>query len=162
MNDEQRPAALVVHRSSFIVHRLISSLWFGAGVFLLAIAAPAAFRAASTATEAANVVGAMLNGWHYLALLAPLILIALQWRRPRGWVVALLFAAIVVASAQAMIDMRIRGLRMHSSVPIGSLSREDPLRRRFGLFHGLSSLLLLVQIAGAGVVTCVSDPATET
>jgi len=42
---------------------------------LLAIAAPAAFRAAGSPTTAANVVGAMLDGWHYIAIALPVILL---------------------------------------------------------------------------------------
>jgi len=134
-----------------ILHRWIASLWFGGGVFLAAFAAPAAFRAASNSTEAAEVVGAMLTRWHYLALLAPLILLVLQWRHPRGWIVIVLFFGIVFASAQALVDTRIRVMRMRSLVPISSLSPQNPLRRRFGLLHGASSLLLLAQIVTAGI-----------
>ncbi len=154
-------ASAPVHRSSLIVYRLIAALWFGAAVFLAAFAAPAAFSAASNSTEAANVVGAMLTRWHYLALLAPLVLLAFQWRRPHGWAVVVLFLAIVFASAQALVDTRIRGMRMHSVVPISSLSRENPLRRRFGVLHGASSLLLLTQIVAAGVMVGISDSGTE-
>lgn len=139
-------------RSSFIVHRLIAALWLGAGVFLAAFGAPAAFSAASNTTEAANVVGAMLTRWHYLALLAPLILLVTQWSRPRAWAVVVLFLAIMFASMQALVDVRIRNIRMQTAVPISSLSRVSPLRRRFDLLHGVSSLLLLGQIVAAGMV----------
>jgi len=155
MNDEH--TATRAHRSSFIVHRWLSALWFGSAVFLAAFAAPAAFRAASNPTEAANVVGAMLTRWHYLALLAPLLLLVLQWRRPRGWAVVVLFAAILMASAQGLVDTRIRSIRMHSVVSISALPERSPVRRRFGLLHGASMILLLGQIAAAGVAVATSD-----
>ncbi len=132
--------------------RLLAGLWFGSVAFFLAVAAPAAFSAAPNATAAADIVGAMLTRWHYFALLAPLVLLALQWRRPRGWVVVVLFLAIVFASAEAIIDTRVRALRLASIVPISQLSREHPLRRRFGLLHGLSSLLLLAQVVAGGMI----------
>ena len=118
------------------------------------LAAVAAFRTLNTATDAANVVGAILTRWHYIALLAPLALLALEWRRARPLILGLLFAAILFASAQALIDTRIRTMRMESVVSISALPRADPLRRRFGALHGFSSLLLVVQaiVAGAAVV----------
>jgi len=129
-------------------------LWLGSAIFVI-LAAVAAFGALNTATDAANVVGAILTRWHYIALLAPLALLALEWRRSRPLVLGLLFAAILFASAQALVDTRIRAMRLESPVPITSLASGDALRRRFGLLHGVSSMLLLAQVitAGAAVVT---------
>ncbi len=141
-----------VHRSSFIAHRLISSLWLGSAFFLM-LAASAAFRAAPDATTAADVVGAMLARWHYIALAAPLLLFALELRKPRHFVLMVTFAALLIAAAQVVIDLRIRTIRMMSAVPISSLDRDHPVRRRFGALHGASMLLLLAQtIAAAAVV----------
>ncbi len=140
-------------RRSLIVDRLIASVWFGSAFFLIAVAAPAAFRAAPNPTAAADVVGAMLTRWHYLALFAPLVLLALLWRRARGVVIALLLAAIVLAAAQALVDVRIRQVRAQSPVAISYLPRTDPVRRQFGILHGISSVLLLLQgLAAGGVV----------
>jgi hypothetical protein len=136
------------------------SLWFGSAAFLLGIAAPAAFRASDSATNAANVVGAMLRGWHYVALLAPIALLTIEWRRARNGVIALVFAGVMFAAFEAAIDLRIRTIRASSPVPISSLDPRDPIRRRFGLMHGVSSLALVVQIliaAGATVAIEKSD-----
>lgn len=113
------------------------------------LAASAAFRAAGDPATAADVVGAMLTRWHYLALAAPLLLLALEWRRLRTAVIVVVFAAIVIATLQALIDLRIRALRMQSDVPISSLPQRDPLRRRFGILHATSSMLLLGEVIGA-------------
>lgn len=133
---------------------MIESLWFGSAVFVI-LAALAAFRTLTTPTDAANVVGALLTRWHYIALLAPLALLALEWRRSRTVVLALLFFAIVLASAQALVDTRVRSMRMESPVAISALPRESPVRRRFGMLHGFSTLLLVAQVivAGAAIVT---------
>ena len=147
----------LVHRSSFIVHRLVSALWFGAGACLLFIAAPAAFKAAGSPAAAANVVGAMLTRWHYVSLAVPVLLLILGWRSARGLVTSILFAAILFAAAQAIVDTRIRAIRQESLVPISELSRSDPLRRRFGLLHGVSSMLLLAQVLSAGVIVGLRD-----
>lgn len=117
------------------------------------LAASAAFRAAPSSTVAADVVGAMLTRWHYIALLGPLLLFALELRRVRAVVLVLLFAALMSAALQGFIDLRIRSIRWSSPVPISQLDRDDPVRRQFGVLHGVSSLLLLVQaLLAAGVV----------
>jgi hypothetical protein len=140
-------------RSSLAITRLIQALWLGSGVFLM-LTASAAFNAASNTTDAANVVGAVLTRWHYIALLAPLLLMFLEWRRSRPAMLVLLFIAVLLASFQGLLDTRIRMMRDASIVPISSLSREDPVRRQFGMLHAMSSMLLIGQvIAAAAVVT---------
>ena len=74
-----------------------------------------------------------------------------------GWATIVLFAAIVLASLQALADTRIRIMRYDSLVPISSLSPDDPVRRRFGLLHGLSSLLLVAQLVLAGAAVVMTD-----
>jgi hypothetical protein len=149
MNDVTDPAA--VHRSSFTVHRLIHALWLGSGAFIL-LSASAIFRAAGTPSVAADVVGAMLSRWHYIGLLSPVLLLVLEWRKARGRVVALLFTAIVLASLQVVADVQIRAIRMLSPIPVSSRLRSDPVRQRFGLLHGISSLLLVAQVLAAAAV----------
>jgi hypothetical protein len=139
------------------LERLVAAVWFGGALFLVGIAAPAAFGTSPNASAAANVVGAMLTRWHYIALIAPLILLALEWRRARTPAVTVLLAAILFAAAQALIDTRIRSIRRSSFVPISALRQDDPVRRTFGLLHGASTILLLLQVISAGVVVARSD-----
>jgi hypothetical protein len=135
---------------------LILALWLGGGAVLIAIAAPAAFKASPTPAGAADVVGAMLARWHYLEILAPVILLAIELirNRPRQAIrIALLAAAIFLGSIQIGLDLHIRSIRQNSPIPISLLSHDHPIRRRFGLFHGLSSLAMLLQVvSAAGVV----------
>lgn len=98
----------------------------------------------------------MLTRWHYIALIAPLLLLVFEWKRSRPITLILLFAAVLFASSQSLVDTRIRVMRMTSLVPISYLPPENPTRRHFGLLHGISSLLLLGQILVAGAVV-VSD-----
>jgi MbtH protein len=117
------------------------------------LAASAAFRIAPSPAVAADVVGAMLARWHYIALAAPLLLFAIELRRVRRAVLIVLFTALVLAAAQALVDLRIRAIRTTAPVPVSSLDRNHPMRRQFGALHGASMLLLLLQtIAAAGVV----------
>lgn len=136
--------------------RLIQALWLGSGVFLM-LSASAAFNAASNTTDAANVVGAMLTRWHYIALFAPLLLMLLEWRRSRPVMLVLLFIAILLASFQALLDTRIRIIRGMSIVPISSLSPNDPVRRQFGMLHGLSSLLLIGEVIAAATAVSTRE-----
>ena len=136
---------------------MIAAAWFGSAVCLLAIATPAAFRASPNATAAANVVGAMLTPWHYVALAAPLLLLLL----PKGGIKlpqSVLAIAILLAATQAIIDTQIRSIRMKSPVPISALSRQNPVRRKFGILHGISSLALLGEAIAAAVVIARTDP----
>jgi len=145
------PAPQPPRRSSLAITRLIQALWLGSGVFLL-LTASAAFNAASNTTDAANVVGAVLTRWHYIALLAPLLLMFLEWRRSRPIMLVILFVAVMLASFQALLDTRIRMIRGSSLVPISSLSSDDTVRRQFGILHGMSSILLIGQVVAAAAV----------
>jgi hypothetical protein len=99
----------------------------------------------------------MLVRWHYIALLAPLAMMIMEWRRARARVQVVLFIAILLASLQAFADTRIRVIRNDSPAPISSLSPDDPVRRRFGMLHGVSSMLLLAQVLAAAAVVVMSD-----
>ena len=142
-----------------VLTRFIHALWLGSGVFLIAVAAPAAFRVAPNSTVAADVVGAMLGRWHYIALAAPLALLILDWKRARVMVLGIVFVAILFAAMQAFVDLRIRAIRAASPIPISELSRQDPVRRQFGMLHGLSSMLLLAQVIAAAAALAVDKEA---
>jgi hypothetical protein len=150
------------------LQRLIAALWMGSAFFLM-LSASAAFRAAGNTSMAADVVGAILTRWHYIALAAPLALFALELRRARPLILVLLFVAILLAAGQSFVDLSIRAIRQSSPISISALDKTDPIRRRFGALHGLSMVLLLTQaIMAAGVVVAGSGrkepavPAIET
>lgn len=117
------------------------------------IAAPAAFDAAPDRTTAANIVGAMLSRWHLLAVIAPLVLLARDHRRglPSTLRVVVLASAIILAVAQIGVDMKIGAIRAGSPVAISALAPDDPVRKKFGMLHGVSSLLMLLQVVAAGI-----------
>src|SRR5581483_3045659 len=125
--------------------RLIAAFWFGAGAFLI-IAAGAAFKAASP-MYAANVVGSMLTRWHYIALGAPLLLVAIEWRRLRTPVIAVVFVAIILATFEALIDIRLHQMRTAMNM------------RHFGMLHGISSMLLLLQVIAAAAAVVANEAA---
>lgn len=133
------------------LHRLIAALWLGSAFFLM-LSASAAFRAAGNTSIAADVVGSMLTRWHYIALAAPLALFVLELRRARPLILTLLFAAILMATTQSLVDLRIRAIRASSPVAISAMDPTDPIRRRFGALHGISMALLLAQTLAAAVI----------
>ena len=135
-------------RRPSVAASLLGGLWLGAGAFIL-LSAPAIFAAAGSPSAAADAVGAILSRWHYIALLAPAILLLLEWRRTRTHIIAVLFAAVLLAAVQVVTDMRIRQIRSSSPVPISSLRLTDPVRHRFGVLHGASALLLIAETLGA-------------
>ena len=142
-----------------IVTRFIHAFWLGSGLFLMFVAAPAAFRAAGSSALAADVVGAMLGRWHYIGLAAPLFLLLLDWKRSRTSVLIIVFVAILLAGMQVAVDLRIRAIRARSAVPISELSRQDPIRRQFGMMHGVSTLLLMGQMLAAAMALAVDKEA---
>lgn len=144
------------HGLPLAITRLVQALWLGSGAFLM-ISVAAAFGAASNTTDAANVVGAILTRWHYIALFAPLVLLFLEWRRSRPVMLMILFIAIFLASFQALLDTRIRVMRLDSIMPISSLPSGDPVRRHFGFLHGMSSLFLIGQIIAAGAAVATRE-----
>ncbi len=146
-------------RRRFFAASLIHALWLGSGAFILLVA-PAVFRAVDDPTTAAEVVGAMLTRWHYIALGAPLLLLALEWRRERPFVMAIIFLAVLMAAAEGIADVQIRAMRLSAPAPISFLDPRDPVRRRFGMLHAFSSLLLLAQVVAAGV-TIIADSDTK-
>ena len=115
---------------------MIAAAWFGSG-FFITVAAAAMFREGG-----GNVIGAVLTRWHYIALIAPVGLLLLEWRRQRGRIIVLLFIAIVVATMESAVDARLSALRRETFVRT----------RQFAVLHGVSSLSLLVDIVAAAAV----------
>ena len=99
----------------------------------------------------------MLTPWHYLAIAAPLALLILERKRQRSWAILVIAVAIKLGSLQAVVDVRIRAIRSRSMVSISSLPRDNPLRRQFGMLHGVSTLLLVVQVIAAATVVGFGD-----
>jgi MbtH protein len=94
----------------------------------------------------------MLTRWHYIALAAPLVLFVFETRRVRRAVLVVLFLAVILAAAQAFVDLRIREIRWASPIAISSLPITHPTRRTFGALHGVSMSLLALQALAAAMV----------
>ncbi len=135
------------------VHMLVLAVWLGGAVFLVTIAAPSAFAGAPSPSIAGDVVGEMLRRWHWIGVLAPLLLLTLdlQRRKLRGLMISILLVSAMLAAGQTAIDSLAHRTRRGSATEISSLPTGDPVRRRFGIFHAMSVLLLGGQIITATV-----------
>jgi MbtH protein len=125
------------------------------------LAASAAFRAAGSPTIAADVVGSMLTRWHYIALAAPLALFAIELRKVRRAILIVAFTSLILGALQSFVDLRIRAIRNSSVVPVSELDRTDPVRRHFGMLHGVSMMLLALQAVAAAYVVAAREQRKE-
>jgi len=149
-------------RSGRILQALLLAIWFGGSLFIVIIAAPVVFQRAPTREAAGSVVGGMLQQWYWVSMAVPVILIAAALSQDFSSVssrrapLLLLTAALVFSLCRFVVDGRIHAIRDASPVPVSSLSAADPLRKRFGRLHGMSSLLLLAETATAGALIAIS------
>lgn len=143
---------------------LLSALWIGGLVALGGAAAPETFAVLQAhdpiagRTLAGELFGAIL--WRYQlvlwiagALQAVLLAVrASRGTRPRHLPlqVALLTAMIAASSYSALvIAPRIDAIRTSTPTPIAALADDNPVRREFGMLHGVSNGLLMLAFAGA-------------
>lgn len=151
-----------------IIRLVLLSVWFGGGVFLAAVGTPAAFAGAPDRVTAGSIAGMMLSRWHYVSLLAPALLLVLEF--PEGFRrttrIALLVVAIAAAAAQTGVDLKLRNMRANSAIGISNLPEGDPTRRTFGMLHGVSAGLFSIELLCAlgllGVTALASEAARRT
>ena len=135
------------------LYRLCCGGLIGAQLFFAAVAAQAVFPAEVAALPrehprrqlAADLVGVMLARLDAatIALTAVAVVIAIALRRRRGAIAPLLAGLCAVTSA-VLITPAIQSMRAAGSTDTG----------RFGLLHGISSGLLVVEIVLLAVALC--------
>jgi hypothetical protein len=138
-------------------------LWLGGMVVLGWLAAPAVFGVLQASSGVAGrelagaVFGDILRRFHPLAyacgvvMLAALSAMAALGPRPARFGLRVAIVAIMLAIALVSglgISRRIDTLRRQIGGPVAALDAADPRRVEFGRLHGLSTLLLLVNVAG--------------
>ena len=143
---------------------MLSALWVGGLAALGAIAAPQAFAVLEQhdpiagRTLAGQLFGAILwKAQLYLWVIGALQGLLLGARaalgpRPRGfkWQLAVLALMLAVSSYSAVvIKPRIDHIRDTTPQTMASLPADNPIRREFGMLHGLSNALMLVTFGGA-------------
>lgn len=141
---------------------LVVALWIGAMVYFAAVAAPAAFAALADqqglpgrqlAGSVVRIALGTLNQSGVAMAVVAIVLLVLSEpdvrRRPVvvGVVVVVLLGVLSFVS-HAVVSSRLDVLRTAMGV-IDEVSPSDPRRLEFGRLHGVSVLLLGVQILGA-------------
>ncbi len=145
------------------VYVLSLVVWLGGMIVLGAVSAPATFQVlenrepSSGRALAGAVFGETLRRFHAVAyaagllLLATLVAMAVVGPRPRGFGVRAAIVAVMLAVAMGsglIVSRRIARLQQEIGGPVAALDAADPRRTQFGRLHTLSTVLMLVNIAG--------------
>jgi uncharacterized protein DUF4149 len=132
-----------------VVHFVLLSLWFGAGVFLIAAVAPTAFQIVPSRDVAGDLVAATLGWIDLFGLIAgPFLLLTLLL----GWLplqapVRLRMVLIVLMTIATGVSGRwltpaMIKLRESMGRRIEEVDPSDPLKLQFGQLHALSTGLM--------------------
>lgn len=142
-----------------LVSVVLSSIWVGAALIVVAIVSPAAFRVLPTRALAGALVGEVLPVLFVSGLVIGTAMLMLT---PRGAPKVLLrrvgaIGTIVgCAVAQVVIGPRISALRVRIGPSVDALAASDPLRVTFGKLHALSVLSLGIAMVFALVALVAS------
>lgn len=146
------------------VSLVLSAIWIGGLVALGAVAAPTAFAVLQShdpvagRTLAGELFGAILLRYQtmlWIAGAAQIILLAVRAAigpRPRRfkWQLGIMIAMLAATSYSALvIKPKIDGIRSSTPVAIATLSDDNPVKREFGMLHGLSNGLMALALTGA-------------
>ena len=139
------------------------AVWLGGMIILGTLAAPATFdtlqaRNPSGGRVAAGAVfGEMLKRFHRVSYVAGVIMIAsligmaALGQRPIDFGVRLGLLSIMLLlslGSGMVVTARIEKLQQATAGPISGLPSDDPRRQQFGQLHGLSNLLMMLNVAG--------------
>ena len=127
---------------------LALALWFGGGISML-LATRAIFARAGSRRLAGAISGEALLRFQVLRGIAAALLGISALLGARGTSTVLGLVCIVLQVASSPLDARIRRLRDEIGGSTEGLSPDDRRRRTFGLLHGATVLLLLLQVAVA-------------
>jgi len=118
------------------------------------VAAPVLFADLDSRALAGRLAGAMFHIGNQTILILLFALAAFWWRRAAGrWRWGMLFFVTV---AVALNEFGLRPVMEHLKQAMGSIDAVpvmDPMRRAFGMWHGISAILhLLASLAATGLV----------
>lgn len=151
-------------------------IWLGGMVTLGALAAPAVFEVLEASDPdmgrvlAGDVFGEILRRFHFVAYASGVILLgclgAMATRRPRpralGVRAGIVGAMLVISLYSGVwVSGAIEELQQEIGVPISTLQDDDPRRSRFDMLHGLSEILMGINIAGGLVLVYWEGTAFE-
>jgi len=140
-------------------HRLLLVAFLGAIALFATTVTPALF-ATLPPSMAARVVGRVLPVLDVVGLCLGLAAVALgaSGRAGRPAVALGLVLAALAATSLFLVTPEIGSLRRAASDGLSHLPPSDPLRRRFGLLHGVSTVLFGLQAVLAGALVALRSP----
>lgn len=142
-------------------------VWLGGLIVLASVSAPATFEVLQSRDPAAGrvlagaVFGESLRRFSLISyaagavLLTTLLAMAVLGPRPYGFAIRIAIVCAMLAMtacSDLVIARRIATLQREVNGPMAALPDGDPRRAEFGRLHGLSSVLLLVTVAGGLVL----------
>ena len=140
-------------------HHLLLVAFLGAIALFATTVTPALF-ATLPPSMAARVVGRVLPVLDAVGLALGLAAVALgaSGRSGRSAVVLGLVLASLAAASLFLVTPEIASLRRAAGEGLSHLPPTDPLRRRFGLLHGVSTVLFGLQAVLAGALVALRPP----
>lgn len=142
-----------------ILDRLLTTLWVGALWAIGYLAVPILFTQLDDRMVAGAVAGRMFTALSFTGLVAGLVLLVVialrreaRWRRSRLGLVALMLAVVLIG--EFLIQPIMAELKLYGLVP-GSAEAA-----RFAVWHGISSLLYLLNSLLGLVVVALGNGAT--
>jgi hypothetical protein len=136
--------------AALALRALALAIWFGGGLAML-FATRGIFAVAESRKQAGRFSGAALMRYQLLRGAAAVLLGGAAFLGARGVPTLLGLAAILLQLFSAPVDARLRALRDELGGSTEGLEPGDRRRKLFGALHGVSVLLLLAQVAVAGV-----------
>ena len=140
----------MISAASAVLRTLALAFWFGGGLATF-LATSTVFRMLSDRKAAGDLAGGILarvGVVRNVALFAVLVAVVLG---DRGAGAAAGSACVLLQGLAIGADLLTRRVRLEASGTIEALPPGDPRRRRFAALHGIAMLVLVLQVAVAGV-----------
>lgn len=137
------------------VRLLVAALWAGSLWAVGYLVAPTLFATLSDRVLAGSIAGSMFHSMAMLSLGCALAMVLLLWRATPDWTaqrrrtVLALVAAMALCTVVSHFGLQPLMAELRSAAGPGGVT-ESAAKSRFGILHGISSVIYLVQSVLAG------------
>lgn len=151
------PGALSVARRGFLgsARLLVAVLWAGSLWAVGYLVAPTLFATLSDRVLAGSIAGSMFHSMAMLSLGCGLAMLLLLWRATPGWdarrrrTVLALIVVMVMCTVASHFGLQPLMAELRAAAGAGGVM-ESAAKSRFGMLHGIASIIYLVQSILAG------------
>lgn len=131
-------------------------VFVGGGTIITFVVAPTVFSLLPSRTQSGNIVGSILSqldiimrwGLGLMVLSEIIKYLYLPWENPKRETIItilIILLLIVLSFSMYIVSPKIEDIR--AQIPsFDDLSEEDPLRKQFGMWHGISMLCMSVSL----------------